>query len=390
MRPQPTHSALVLSGGGARGAYQVGVLRGLVDLGVISHTRSPFDILVGASAGAINAAMLAANTDRPADGVDRLVRVWSRLRAQQVFRTDLRSLGGIGARWVRDLSFGGVLHRVTPKSLLDTAPLHRLLAQRIPFERIDTNIDTGALYALTVLATDLYTSHGVVFVHGAPAIPLWRRSWLRVERARIGVEHLMASSAIPIFFPSVEIAGRHFGDGCIRNTAPLSSAINLGADRIVAIGVRGPDHPRAHHAERLPPPTVAQIAGVLLDAVMLDAIEVDVEHSERVNASVVACRNPERDGAFRWVDVLCIRPSESIAAIAAEMEDRVPAVLRYLMRGLGTDQAITELVSYLLFEAAFCRRLIDLGRADVEAAREQIESFFSGTARLAARERAAL
>jgi NTE family protein len=184
----------------------------------------------------------------------------------------------------------------------------------------------------------------------------------------------LASSAIPIFFPSVVIDGRHLGDGCIRNTAPLRPAINLGAERIVAVGVRGPRKPV--NPSKPAPPSIAQIAGVLLDAVMMDSIESDVEHAEHVNASVVAC-GQVRDNPFRWVSVLWIQPSASIAAIAAELQDRIPNRLRYLMRGLGTDEALIELASYLLFDGAFCSRLINLGRADVAASQDRIEAFFS-------------
>jgi len=357
------------------------VLRGLVDLGLFDD-RFPFDILVGGSAGAINAATLAAFADRFTEAVRTLQEVWNGLHPQQVIRTDLRSLSGIGARWVRDLSFGGVMGHVTPKSLLDTAPMRDLLARWIPFARIDASLARGALRALVVLATDLYTSDGVVFVHGVPEVELWQRSRSRVERARIGVEHLMASSAIPIFFPSVEIDGRHFGDGCIRNTSPLSPAINLGADRIVAIGVRGPD-PGTLPSEVVgrPPPTVAQIAGVLLDAVMLDAIEVDVEHSERVNTSVLATGAGTRS-PFRWIDILWLSPSRAIGEIAAEMSHRIPRIVRYLMRGLGTEESTRELASYLLFDGAFCGRLIDLGRADVAARADEIRAFFSNSRKI--------
>ncbi len=385
-------TALVLSGGGARGAYQVGILRGLVDLGLFDE-RPPFDIVVGASAGAINAATLAAFADRFAEAVRTLQEVWSGLHPQQVIRTDLRSLSGIGARWVRDLSFGGVFGHVTPKSLLDTAPMRELLARWIPFARIDTTLARGMLRALVVLATDLYTAQGVVFVHGAPDVELWQRSRYRVERAHIGVEHLMASGAIPVFFPSVEIEGRHFGDGCIRNTSPLSPAIHLGADRIVAIGVRGPDRGTlpADTAAHLPP-TIAQIAGVLLDAVMLDAIEVDIEHSERVNTSVLAAGSDTRS-PFRWIDILWLSPSRAIGEIAAEMTHRLPRIVRYLMRGLGTEESTRELASYLLFDGGFCGRLIDLGRADVAARADEIRAFFASErkpgGRLTARRRGA-
>lgn len=355
----------------------MGVLRGLLDLGVVSRERSPFDVLIGSSAGALNVGMLASSADRFADGIMALERLWSNLRAEQVFRTDLRSLGGIGARWVRDLSFGGVLRHATPKSLLDTAPLRALLEEHIAFDRIDTCITQGRLEAVAVLATDLYTSHGVVFLHGQQETPVWRRSWLRVERTRLGVDHLMASSAIPIFFPSVDIDGRHFGDGCIRNTTPLSPALNLGADRVIAIGVRGPDRSDdGPGLARRSPPTIAQIAGVLLDAVMLDAIEVDVHHSERVNTSVVTWPTGVESSPFRWIDVLWLSPSRSFQAIAAELAHHVPRIVRYLLRGLGTDESTTELISYLLFHPSFCGRLIALGKEDVIARQEEIRAFF--------------
>ncbi len=373
-------TALVLSGGGARGAYQVGVLRGLAQLGVIGPAPAPFAIFVGSSAGAINVGMLAAHADELLAGVERLARVWSTITPQKVFRTDIRSLGSIGARWAWDLSFGGALRRAQPKSLLDTAPLRTLLAE-IPYARIEANVASGALYAAAVGATDLSSSNGHLFVHGHAAIQLWQRSRWRIERAALSVDHLMASSAIPIFFPPVKIGRRYFADGCMRNTAPLSPAINLGADRIVAIGVQGPGRPDPPAAKKLTPPTVAQIAGVLLDAVMLDSIETDVEHSARVNRSVLSCSADDGANPFRHVDVLWLSPSQDFGTIAAELTHRVPPILRYLMRGLGTDESITELLSYLLFDAAYTTRLIELGRDDAIAARHEIDRFFTADGR---------
>lgn len=384
-RSDTGRTALVLSGGGARGAYQVGVLRGLLDLGVL---RRSFDILVGSSAGAINVGALAAHAADFDDSVLRLERFWSQLQAKQVFRTDVGSLGSTGVRWAWDLTLGGAFGHVAPKALLDTTPLRRLLARRIPFEQIESNLRHRVLHAVAVAATDLHSAEGVLFVDARAGVPLWERRRWRIERTQLRVEHLLASSAIPIFFPSVAVGGRYFGDGCVRNTAPLSPAINLGADRIVAIGVRGPRWD-AQTAAPERPPSIAEIAGVLLDAVMLDALEVDIGHSERVSASVVTCQTTTAaSGCLRPVDVLWLRPSTSIAAIAAEMERHIPVVVRYLMRGLGTDEAITDLASYLLFDAAFCSRLIELGRADVAAARPRIEAFFA-TAGMADRGRGA-
>lgn len=370
-------TALVLSGGGARGAYQAGVLRGLLDLGLLRGDARA-DVIVGASAGALNGAGLAASADDPEAGVATLERLWSTIEPQRVFRTDVRSLGGIGARWVRDLSFGGMLRHVAPKALLDTAPLRTLLSEHVRFERIDAHVESGALHAFAIPATNLYTADGVFFVDTRADVPLWRRGRFSVERTQIRVEHLMASSAIPVFFPSVEIEGRHFGDGSIRNTAPLSPAIHLGAERIVAIGVRRAGQPPEKAAAgRRAPPTIAQIAGALLDAVMLDAIEVDVEHSDRVNSSVLGCVTGDPRKPFRWIDVLWLAPSCGFAKLAAEFADHIPAVVRYLMRGLGPDDATSELTSYLLFDAVYCKRLMEIGRSDVQARRDEILAFFA-------------
>lgn len=372
-------TALVLCGGGARGAYQVGVLRGLHELGVLERDIGKIDTFIGSSAGALNAGMLAAHAGDLGAGLDGLERVWGNLNAKDVFRTDVRSIGGIGARWAWDLTFGGAIGGVAPKSLLDTAPLRALLEREIPLYRLDAEIRSGALRALAICATDLQTADGTVFLHAAETVPLWSRRRWRIERTRIEAVHLLASSAVPIFFPTVEIDGRHFGDGSIRNTRPLSPAINLGADRIIAISVR---ESAAVRVTRPPAgaPTIAQIAGVLLDAVMLDAIEVDVEHSERVNRSVLSCPSPSGSG-LRPVDVLWISPSRDFTAIAAELAHRIPAIVRYVMRGLGSEEAITELTSYLLFDATFCGRLIEIGYADALAARREVEAFFSSPVR---------
>jgi NTE family protein len=371
--PRAPRTALVLSGGGARGAYQAGVLRGLVESGLITESGG-LDVLVGSSAGALNAGLLAAHAHELEVGTARLVDLWRDIRPQQVFRTDLASLGGIGLRWMRDLSFGGLLRRTGATSLLDTAPLRELLAESIDFGSIDRNLENGSLAALAMPATDLYTADGVVFLDAPPEVELWQRGRWSIERTRIEVDHLMASSAIPVFFPPVAIEGRWFGDGSIRNTAPLSPAINLGAERIIAVGVRQPTA-ETGSVLRAKAPSIAQVAGALLDAVMLDAIGVDVEHSERVNQSVIAAPGQAAANGFRWIDVLWLSPSRHFSDIAAEFADRIPPIVRYLMRGLGTDEETTELASYLLFDAAFCGRLVDLGREDVERQQGEIREF---------------
>ncbi len=378
VRSVAERTALVLSGGGARGAYQAGALQGLVDIGCLAAERSNVGLLIGSSAGAINVGLLAATADECAQGVQRLVELWSGIHADQVYRTDVGSLGSIGLRWVRDLTFGGLVGGVKGKSLLDTAPLRRLLAAHFSQEQLSARVADGTVRAVAVAATDLYSGSGVLFVDGAPELHLWTRSHWSVERTELGVSHLMASSAIPVFFPSVKIGSRHFGDGCIRNTTPLAPAIQLGADRIVAIGVRGLPRPSVDDGRRRPAPTLAHVAGVLLDAVLLDAIEADIEHSARINTSVLRCGGPGGDAEpFREIQVLWLRPSRSVGALAAEFADHIPAIVRYLLRGLGSEEATHELASYLLFDATFCGKLVELGRADVHASRGAIEHFFA-------------
>lgn len=361
-------TALVLSGGGARGAYQAGVLQGLLEHELVPPGPLPFPILVGGSAGALNAATLAAHAGRFEEGVGELASVWGNIRPAQVFRTDLSGLLGNALGWIRDLALGGLLGKVGPRSLLDTAPLARLLA-RIPFERIPEHVEAGRLSALVIGAINYATGNGVLFLEGRPDLPLWERPRHRVERTAVGVKHLMASSAIPLFFPAVSIDGRPFGDGCIRNSSPLSPAIQLGAQRVLSIGVRQ-TIPRAESSPT-PLPTLAQVAGVLLDALMLDALESDAEHCVRINSAV-------RSGLsepFRAVEVLCINPSQSLSQLAAELRHRVPFMVRYLLDGLGDRQTSAELTSYLLFDSAFTGRLLELGREDVRARKDELREF---------------
>ncbi|MCP3984209.1 MAG: patatin-like phospholipase family protein [bacterium] len=373
--PKRARTALVLSGGGARGAYQAGVLDGLRDLGVLDSPAVRIDTFVGSSAGAINSAMLATHADSLSKGIDALVKLWSEVEASQIFRTDVRSIGSTGVRWAWDLTFGGAVGGVAPKSLLDTEPLLEFLKKNLPFKRLKSQIQDGALHALALSATDLATADGVLFLHGQPDIPLWERRRWRIEPTRIRAQHVLASSAIPVLFPSVSVEGRHFGDGSVRNTSPLSPAINLGAEKVVAVSVREPAQANARRPLR-EAPSIAQIAGVLLDAVMLDAVEVDIDHSERVNRSVTTYHSGDSPSSFRNVDVLWIQPSENFTAVAEEYSRQIPAVVRYVMRGLGSEDATHELSSYLLFDSEFCSRLIEIGRSDVAAVRADIEAFF--------------
>lgn len=362
--------ALVLSGGGARGAYQAGVLLGLLESGLIPPERCPFSILVGTSAGSIHATALAAYADKPARGLRELGEVWSRITAPDVFRTDLSWAIRNTLLWARDLGLGGLLGGVRPKALLDTSPMPRLL-RAIPFHRIASNIAQGYVRALAVPVTEYFSGESVIFLQGPSELPVWRKERASVERATIGVPHILASSAIPLLFPTVELDGRHFGDGCLRNTTPLGPAIRLGAKRILAVGVQEPMGVAACRR-----PMVSDVASTVLDAIMMDALEKDVAHCQRVTASL-AGRTTE---AFRPIEVMWLAPPAPIAPIARQLMHRIPPLIRYLLRGLGGDTAASELASYLLFHPEYCGRLLELGMEQVRRDRESIARFLEGAA----------
>lgn len=361
-------SALVLSGGGARGAYQAGVLYGLLEHGLVPGGPTVFPILVGTSAGSIHATALAAHADSYQHGVTELMEVWTRIQARHVFRTDLFSTLKTAFSWIRDLTFGGLVGGVAPKSLLDPTPLPRLLS-RIPFSRIPSQIKAGHLKALAVPATEYFSNESVVFLQGEEGLPTWHKQRVRVELAEIGLQHILASSAIPMFFPTVKLGGYHYGDGCIRNVTPLAPAIRLGANKILAVGV----HEKSPLAEDRTP-MVADVASTLLNAVMLDGLERDVAHCKRISTSL---KTLPQEG-FRNVDVLWLSPTEPIAPMARELMNRIPGQIRYLLRGLGGDRSTAELASYLLFHPDFCGRLVQLGRRDVARQKEQLEEFLLG------------
>ena len=278
-------AGFVLTGGGARAAYQVGAIRALARM--TRPDRSPFPILVGMSAGALNAAALAAGADDFGAGARRLGRIWRALTPDQVYRTDSRRLAVIGARWIRDLTASGLFGENTINFLLDTAPLRRLLASALPLERLPAHIGSGALRGLAISATDYATATGVTFFDGAPGVQPWVRSLRFGVRAKITLDHVMASAAIPLFFPPVRIGDAFFGDGCIRMLAPVSPAIHLGADRVIAIGVRHKPSPSETVTRQLVSARVtlpiAEIIGTLLDALFLDSLELDAERLARIN-----------------------------------------------------------------------------------------------------------
>lgn len=371
--------ALMMGGGGARAAYQVGFLRYLARL--FPELSPP--ILTGVSAGAINAAHLAANTESFRPKVEELVAVWSNLTTEQVFRVDRLSLIRNAVRLVTKLASGGALTAPRSHALVDTSPLRWLLERLLrsagdDLPGIAANLESGQLRAVAITASSYSTGQSVTWVAGK-SIEVWDRAHRKSRPCTLAVSHVMASAALPIFFPAVRVDGRWYGDGGIRLTAPLSPAVHLGAERILAISTRyartiaEADRPVV---EGYPPP--AQVIGQLLNAIFLDLFDSDALSLERVNRLIEAVPGEQRLG-MRPIKLLVLRPSQDLGKLANAYETRLPPPFRFLTRGLGTRETRSnDLLSLLMFQPDYLRHLIDLGEADAEARREEIMRFVEG------------
>ena len=387
---------LILTGGGARAAYQVGVLSGLLDILDPDHSRgfqNPFQIICGSSAGAINAASLACHAHEPHAGMQRLVDLWSSLRTEMVYYSDAPGLAQTGLKWLGLLALGWLspsLKIGRPRSFLDNSPLRSLLEATLDFDRLRCNLDQKQLDALAITATGYNTGEHHTFYQSKITIKPWRRSLRTAVPGRIGVDHLMASSAIPFVFPAqaMLIGGQTewCGDGSMRQLAPLSPAIHLGATRIVVIGTGYNDdtHPEKRHIN---PgyPTLAQIGGHTLSNIFLDSVSMDVERLQRIN-SLLAKLPPDalQSQSLRPVQALVISPSQSLDDIALVHLKQLPPAARTLFRVLGVSSRSGPdtggaLISYLLFEANYTQELIRLGRADCFSRIDDVKAFFKET-----------
>jgi NTE family protein len=385
-------TGLVLSGGGARAAYQAGVLSGIAQIrrGSAAPQRgSPFGVICGTSAGAINAAALACDADHFDAAVEGIAEVWRNFRAEQVYRAD--SLGVIrsGAQWLTMLSIGWLIarwRRARPRSLLDNSPLGDLLTRMVPLERLPHMLRDRHIQALAVTASNYSTGEHVTFYQAAAPVDAWSRSQRVAVPAQLSVPHLLASSAIPFMFPAAQLpfgATSHwFGDGSMRQTAPVSPVIHLGAQRVLIIGAGRMHEPAGRQVQDMGYPSLAQIAGHTLSSIFLDALAVDIERMQRINRTVALLSDEARlSTTLQPIDALVIAPSQRLDDIAALHLGSLPAPVRALLRGAGVTGRGRQaqgaaLASYLLFESAFTRELLALGEADTLSRRDEVLAFF--------------
>jgi NTE family protein len=367
---------LVMTGGGARAAYQVGVVRAFYE--ILKKDEKLFDVITGNSAGAINASYLASNAANWDIATNNLMDLWKKLKPQNIYDLRIRSISELGAKWLGGTVFGGL----TPKGshvnhLLDTDPLRKLLIRELDFNQIKQNITDSSLRGFALSCTNYNSGSNVVFYQGSDEIQSWARSDRFSIRVDLEVEHIMASSAIPFFFPPVKVGESYYGDGCIRQTTPLSPAIHLGAEKIIAIGIRHPHNQQRMQDLAMSPfknPTIGQITGVMMNAVFLDSLEADVERMTKINSLIKEGHKEE----FKAIPILMLRPSKDLGKMTERLNEELPPMLRYLLKGIGvSDKEGLDLLSYLAFDHSYTIPLMELGYEDTLKKRSEIEDFIA-------------
>jgi len=375
---------LVMTGGGARGAYQAGVLKRIGELKQIQTYGNPFPIIGGASAGAINGSALAMGCDDFALATRVLAHLWSRLRPSDIYRCDVLSQTHNSLTWMLDLSFGAVTGGGHARSFLDATPLRRFLDRHLDCNRIQDNIKRGHLYALTISATNYNSGKNYLFIQGTKGHPMWNRSRRVTLATKITVDHVCASAAIPLVFQPVKLntarGTAFFGDGCVRLQQPLSPIIRLGARKILAIGVRGHNLEHREEASDNRDPSLAEVIGLLFNVMFLDHLATDVEHLERLNQLLRCGRinqsNIEECEKIRPLKPLLITPSVNLSQLAAQHQREMPYLIHYFVNSLGRGAAsCSDLMSYLLFASKYTTDLIEIGYHDASERIDEIEDF---------------
>ncbi|HMD95971.1 MAG TPA: patatin-like phospholipase family protein [Terriglobia bacterium] len=373
---------LVVTGGGARGAYQAGVLKRIGELKRIETHGNPFPIIGGASAGAINGSALAVGSDDFPLATRVTAQLWADLSPSQVFHCDVLSQTRNSLTWIMDLSFGGILGGGNARSLLDATPLRKFLNTYLHCERIQDNIKRGKLYALAISATNYNSGKSYLFIQGMKGHPMWNRSRRVTLATKITVDHVCASAAIPLVFQPVRLKTARgtafFGDGCVRLFQPLSPIIRLGAERIFAIGVRCENLEHQEESADQKDPSLAQVLGLLLNAMFLDHLATDIEHLERLNDLLNSGQIDPAEGCekMRPLTSFLITPSVDLSQLAEEHQRDMPYLIQYFVNSLGRDAAsCADLMSYLLFTSKYTRALIEIGYNDASQRIDEIESF---------------
>ncbi|MFK8019191.1 MAG: patatin-like phospholipase family protein [Pseudomonadales bacterium] len=372
-------TGLVLSGGGARGAYQVGVLKAIGDLRP-KNAHNPFSVISGTSSGAINAVALASSANNFRLAVKKVERLWNSLHVDIIYKCGRKDVAYSLGRLVGSL-FNEGIGKTRPVSLLDNEPLRQLLSSRVKFGNIQRRIDAGYLDAVAVTATGYTSGECVTFFQGCEELEKWRRLRHVGVPAELSVGHLLASSAIPTIFPAELLSREYFGDGALRQLSPLNPAIRLGANRLLVIGVSGNARVKIKHQPETHSPSLAQIAGHIFKSAFIDSMEADLEHMMRVNnlLGMVQLENPNADtDGLKTIDLLAINPSIEFDELAAKHVPDLPPAMRGLMKVMGATRkgGGGSLASYLLFESDFCKELINCGYEDTMELESEIRLFF--------------
>ncbi|WP_438465671.1 patatin-like phospholipase family protein [Marinomonas sp. PE14-40] len=368
------HTALILSGGGARAAYQVGVLSAIGKM-MPKHSSIPFPILCGTSAGALNAAMLAANADNFTRAISKLAYLWRHLSPDQIYHVDSLSMMSSVSRILLSLFQHG-----SPKqqlSLLNNQPLRQLLQRFLDLDRINTCIHRKHLRALSITAMSYSSGKTTSFFQGSSNLENWENNRNLGLRSRLTYNHLLASSAIPTIFPAQKIGEHYFADGAMRQQSPISPALHLGAKKVMIIGVSGNRAPKHwnHEMARPHPPSIAQITGQLLNSAFIDNLEDDIQQLERINQ--LSMNQPQ--SSYEAIDTLIISPSVELDQLAAQHYSDLPRSLKYVMSSIGATPKAggSSAASYLLFTKDYCRSLIELGQKDANWEKDKIMSFLN-------------